>query len=150
MVRCSDGTLINQEFDSRANLSSLIGRLVLIVTDKDGRPSLRFIHQWIDFENTRAARLVGVMKKISRLYRHFWVGTLKRRGSSNLGLVVYDPLARATVGSGRVVLYEVAESSTGEYREEVVRELIGGVDGYPDEKVEDAVNAYCRYAGIHT
>ncbi|HJT78414.1 MAG TPA: hypothetical protein VJ739_14520 [Gemmataceae bacterium] len=43
MVRCCDGTLIDQEFDTTAKLSLLLGRLVLIVSDKDGQLSLRFV-----------------------------------------------------------------------------------------------------------
>jgi hypothetical protein len=48
------------------------------------------------------------MKKIARRHREFWVGTLKRRGSTEMGLVVHDPLAHAATGTDYIVLYEVA------------------------------------------
>lgn len=88
------------------------------------------------------------MNNITRLHREFWVGTLKRRNSIETGIVVYDPLARASMGDGHVVLYEVAESCTGEFRKEVVRDLVGSVEGYPDLELNEAIDAYCRFAQI--
>jgi hypothetical protein len=43
-IRCSDGSEIDQEFDTRANLSLLPGRLVVIVDDEEGGISLRFVN----------------------------------------------------------------------------------------------------------
>jgi hypothetical protein len=90
----------------------------------------------------------GVMRKVQRRHRDFWVGTLKRHNSAELGLVVYDPLARAATGNEYVVLFEVAESVAGDFRKEVVRELIGSVDGISNGAIESAVDAYCGFARI--
>src|SRR4051794_31068402 len=88
------------------------------------------------------------MKKVLRQHREFWVGTLKRCNSTEVGLVVYDPLAWEATGSDYVVLFEVAESVSGDFRKEVVRQLVGSVDGYSPSEIESAVDAYCRFAGI--
>jgi hypothetical protein len=88
------------------------------------------------------------MKKVTRRHREFWVGTLKRRNSTEVGLVVYDPLASAATGSDYALLFEFAESASGDFRKEVVRDLVGSVDGYSDDDVESAIDAYCRFARI--
>lgn len=88
------------------------------------------------------------MRKVSRQHRDFWVGTLQRSGSTELDLVVYDPLAHAATGDNYVVLFKVTESATGDFRKEVVRGFIGPVDKYSDKEIESAVDAYCRHAGI--
>jgi hypothetical protein len=92
--------------------------------------------------------LGGAMKKVTRQHREFWVGTLKRRDSTELGLVVYDPLRRAATGSDYVVLYEVTESAAADFRKGVVRDIVGSVVSYPQHDVESAVDAYLRFAQI--
>ena len=44
VVRCCDGTMIDQEFDMKANLSLLLGRLVVVVNGEQGELSLRFVN----------------------------------------------------------------------------------------------------------
>jgi len=153
-IRCSDGAVINEEFDFRTRAASLIGILVLIDPSSVGRLSFRLVQPglYVAFEDYRPARLIRSMRKISRRHRHFWVGTLKRRDSKEVGLVVYDLLAlpferREMVGL-YVRLYEVGVSTAGEFREAVVSNLIGGVDEYSDQDIENAVNAYCLSARI--
>jgi len=43
IVRCCDGTLINQEFDTSANISSFLGRLVIVVRGEQGELSLQVV-----------------------------------------------------------------------------------------------------------
>jgi hypothetical protein len=45
VVRCSDGTLIDKEFETNANLSSFPGRLVVVVPNKEGGITLRFVNR---------------------------------------------------------------------------------------------------------
>jgi hypothetical protein len=44
MVRCCDGTVIDQEFDTKANLSLLLGRLAVVDRGERGELSLRFVN----------------------------------------------------------------------------------------------------------
>lgn len=44
VVRCCDGTLIDQEFDTKANLSLLLGRLVMVLHGDQGELSLQFVN----------------------------------------------------------------------------------------------------------
>src|SRR5262249_36556132 len=44
MVRCCDGTLINEEFDTSANVSLLVGRLVVVIRGEQSELSLRFVN----------------------------------------------------------------------------------------------------------
>jgi hypothetical protein len=89
------------------------------------------------------------MKKVVRGNREFWVGMLKRRNSDAVGLVVYDPDAKASIGDTHVVLYELEESAIGEFRKEVVRQLVGPPDACTESALIDAVDAYCRCAAIN-
>ncbi len=53
MVRCSNGTTIDQEFDTKANLSLLLGCLVMVFFREHGELSLRFVNpaqrRWIAY-----------------------------------------------------------------------------------------------------
>jgi hypothetical protein len=142
MIRCSNGTVINQEFDTNANLRSLIGGLALIISTRNGDMSFRLVGQGLNCQEFRAKKLLSVMRKMWRGPRPYWVGTLRRIGSPEMDLVIYDPMARRRARSGYIVLYEVAISSAAEFREDVVAKFIGGVDGYPEEDVRRAVDAY--------
>jgi hypothetical protein len=81
--------------------------------------------------------------------REFHVGTLKRRYSDDLGLVVYAATDQFGAISGDYVrLYEMAEDKIGEFRKDTVRPLFGSSDSFSDAAVQEAVDRYCRAAGI--
>ncbi len=44
VVRCSDGAIIDSEFDTKADLSALPGQLVVVVHKEQGELSLRFVY----------------------------------------------------------------------------------------------------------
>jgi hypothetical protein len=89
------------------------------------------------------------MRRIVRRHRVFWIGLLKRRGSDERGLVIYDPKNQLRVMSDNyVTLFELAEMQAGEFRKEVVRGLIEQVDEFSDTEVEAALNKYLQVAGI--
>jgi len=44
MVRCCDGTLINEEFPTSANTSLFLGRLVIVDRGEPGKLSLQFVN----------------------------------------------------------------------------------------------------------
>jgi hypothetical protein len=43
VVRCNDGTLFNHEIDMPANLSRILGRLLVVARDHQGNVSIRFV-----------------------------------------------------------------------------------------------------------
>ena len=45
MVRCCDGTVIDQEFNTRMNISLLPGRLVLVIPGEEGRLFLQSVNE---------------------------------------------------------------------------------------------------------
>jgi len=90
------------------------------------------------------------VQKFQRFHREFWVGTLKRRGSDEKGLVVFDPLLQPDFRNRTCVdLFEVAEGKVGEFRKEVVRGLIGHPELFGDAAIQNAIDLYCRIAGIN-
>jgi hypothetical protein len=89
------------------------------------------------------------MRKVKRRHREFQVGTLKRRESETLGLVVLDPMRQQTgVGEAYISLYELAEDRVSDFRAEVVLSLLGSPDEFPITEIEQAVDAYCRMSGV--
>ena len=90
------------------------------------------------------------MRRFHRFHREFWVGTLKRRGSHDLGLVVFDPLLQPDFRDRNYVdLFEVAEGKVGEFRKDVVRGLIGHPELFDDSAIQKAIDLYCRVTGIN-
>lgn len=89
------------------------------------------------------------MLKVKRRQREFQVGTLKRRDSEELGLVVLDPWRQpAQGGKGYIALYELAENRISDFRAEVVLKLLGSPDQFARSDIEHAVDAYCQASGI--
>lgn len=89
------------------------------------------------------------MITVNRHHREFQVGTLKRRDSEVLGLVVLNPLHQpANPGTGFISLYEHAENRISDFRAEVVLKLIGRPDQFPRTEIEQVVDAYCRASGV--
>lgn len=68
VVRCNDGTLIDQEFDTKANLSLLPGRLVVVLHGEQGELSLQFV-------NSAQRRLIAYLQiienRIGRVVEEF-------------------------------------------------------------------------------
>jgi hypothetical protein len=94
-------------------------------------------------------RKASPMLTVKRRHREFQVGTLKRRDSEELGLVVLDPLRLpANAGKGYLSLYECAENRISDFRAEVVLKLIGSPDQFPRTEIEQAVDAYCQASGV--
>jgi hypothetical protein len=89
------------------------------------------------------------MLTVKRRHREFRVGTLKRRDSEEVGLVVIDASRlMASTRRARIPVYECAEGRIGEFRAKVVLKLIGSPDQFSQTEIEQAVDAYCRAAGI--
>jgi hypothetical protein len=89
------------------------------------------------------------MLKVRRWLREFEVGTLQRRNSEGVGLVVLDPLAQTSQKPDKyITLFEVTENQLGEFRAETVLRLLGVPDQFARAEIEGAVDAYCRAAGI--
>src|SRR5436305_394134 len=89
------------------------------------------------------------MLTVKRRQHEFQVGTLKRRDSEELGLVVLDPARQADqTRKEYALLYELAENRIGEFRAEVVLKLLGSPDQFARSDIEHAVDAYCRASGV--
>src|SRR5947209_6687735 len=89
------------------------------------------------------------MRRVRRRFREFHVGTLRRRDSADLGLVVLDPSVQTDGGEdGFVTLFEIAENQSGQFRAAVVWRLLGPPDQFSQAEIERAVDAYCHSAGI--
>src|SRR5262245_25308400 len=89
------------------------------------------------------------MRIVRRRLRKFHIGTLKRRNSEELGLVVFAATDQfGTTSGSHVRLYELAENTISEFHKDTVRPLIGSPDGFSDTAIEEAVNRYCQAAGI--
>lgn len=89
------------------------------------------------------------MRRIQLRHRQFWVGTLVRRNSDEVGLVVFDAAVQPpTAGPNYVDLFEVADGNRGNFRKDVVRELLGEPNGFSASAIQSAVDAYCRAVGI--
>jgi hypothetical protein len=85
------------------------------------------------------------MRVVQRGMREFHVGTLNRRDSNELGLVVYAATDQyGTISGNYVRLYEAAEDKIGEFHKDTVRRLIGSPDGFNEAAVQEAVDGYCR------
>ncbi|HVK09338.1 MAG TPA: hypothetical protein VM597_11225 [Gemmataceae bacterium] len=90
------------------------------------------------------------MLKVKCRHREFQVGTLKRRDSEELGLVVLDLMRQPNEASkGDILLYEFAENRISEFRAEVVLKLLGSPDQFARSDIERAINAYCQASGIN-
>jgi hypothetical protein len=88
------------------------------------------------------------MLKVMRGHRVFKIGTLKRNGSDELGLVVLDPILQPKERPSRWLLYEAAENQLGDFSKETVRELIGSPEPGRISDIEIAVDAYCKAQGL--
>src|SRR5579871_2003470 len=89
------------------------------------------------------------MRKVVRHHRIFWVGLLKRHNSEERGFVIYDPkVQHRTVHDVYVTLFETAEMRSGEFRKEVVRDLIGNPIPQSDSAINAALDRYLEAAGI--
>src|SRR5438045_3189403 len=98
---------------------------------------------WLKLHSPRkASSAKRHWRKVQRNHREFWVGTLKRRGSNEMGLVVFEATQQSE-SEACVPLFEVAENSVGEFRKDVVRQLIGNAIAFGEPAVQAAVDAYC-------
>jgi len=70
VIRCSDGSLIDQDHDTSRSLASLVGALAVVLRDAQGRISLKLIEppitpppQWVSiFEFTKKPGFPGNAK----------------------------------------------------------------------------------------
>ena len=66
------------------------------------------------------------MRVVQRRLWEFYVGTLKRRNSDELGLIVYTAAEQTGAASDNYVrLYELAEDTIGDFHKDTIRPLIG-------------------------
>jgi hypothetical protein len=89
------------------------------------------------------------MRLVRRRLREFYVGSLRRRNSEEVGLVVFTATDQFGATSDNYArLYECAENTVSEFHKDTVRPLIGSPDGFSDAAIQQAVDQYCVAAGI--
>lgn len=81
VVRCCDGTLIDQEFDTKANLSLFLGRIVVVIHDEQGEMFLRIVTA---AQPRRIAYLQVIDNKSNRVVEEF---AYRRKAEAEQSLV---------------------------------------------------------------
>ncbi len=89
------------------------------------------------------------MLTVRRRLREFQIGMWKQTVSGSSDLVVFDPLAQKDRHTDKhIVLFDGAEQKIGNYRAEIVWELLDSPDMFSESQIDSVIDAYCRAAEI--